>query len=170
MSAKTHTYQMTVEWTGNTGAGTARPHAYSKNHVIRATGRPDILASSDPAFNGDPDRYNPEELLVAALSQCHMLWFLSRCAKHGVAVTAYEDHAIGTMAEHADGGGEFTNVTLRPRITIDGAADPGLLARLHDESHHLCFIARSVNFPVEIEAAYLRYGRSESTETREGSR
>ena len=155
MSAKSHTYHLTVAWTGNTGAGTARANAYSKNHVIRAAGRPDILASSDPAFNGDPDRYNPEELLVAALSQCHMLWFLSRCAKHGIVVTAYEDHAIGMMVEHADGGGEFTNVTLRPQIAIDGSADPALLQQLHEESHHLCFIARSVNFPVDVEALYV---------------
>lgn len=154
MSGKTHTYELTVEWTGNSGEGTVRPNAYSKNHVVRAEGRPDILASSDPAFNGDPDRYNPEELLVAALSQCHMLWFLSRCAKHRVVVTAYVDDAIGTMAEHRDGSGEFTNVTLRPRITLASRADPALLARLHEESHHLCFIARSVNFPVEVEPTY----------------
>lgn len=155
MIANSHTYRLTVEWTGNTGAGTARPNGYSKNHVIRAAGRPDILASSDPSFNGDPDRYNPEELLVAALSQCHMLWFLSRCAKHGIVVTGYADDATGTMVEHADGGGEFTNVTLHPRITIDSPVDRQLLARLHEESHRLCFIARSVNFPVEVEAEYL---------------
>ncbi len=154
MSTNTHTYALTVGWTGNTGEGTARPNAYSKNHVVRAAGRPEILGSSDPAFNGDPDRYNPEELLVAALSQCHMLWFLSRCAKHGVVVTAYVDDATGTMVEHRDGGGEFVNVTLRPRITLASPADPALLARLHEESHHLCFIARSVNFPVEVEAVY----------------
>lgn len=155
MIAKSHTYHLTIEWTGNTGAGTVRPNAYSKNHVIKAAGRPDILASSDPAFNGDPDRYNPEELLVAALSQCHMLWFLSRCAKHGIVVTAYEDNAVGTMVEHADGGGEFTMVTLRPRISIESPAEPSMLTRLHEEAHHLCFIARSVNFPVEVQAEYV---------------
>ena len=88
-----------------------------------------IEASSDPAFNGDPDRHNPEEMLVAALSQCHMLWFLSRCAKHGGVVTAYEDDAPGTMVEHRDGGGEFTEVTLLPRITLAAPADDDLLAR-----------------------------------------
>lgn len=154
MSDKTHTYELAVEWTGNTGAGTSKPGGYSKNHVIQANGRPDILASSDPGFGGDADRYNPEELLVAALSQCHMLWFLSRCAKYGVIVNAYRDEAIGTMNEHRDGGGEFTKVTLRPRITIEQPFDSEQLARLHEESHHLCFIARSVNFPVEVEASY----------------
>lgn len=154
LSNKSHTYNLTVEWTGNTGSGTAEPGGYSKNHVIQAEGRPDILASSDPGFGGDSDRYNPEELLVAALSECHMLWFLSRCAKYGVLVTAYRDEAIGTMVEHRDGGGEFTNVTLRPQITLAAAADPSLLERLHEEAHHLCFIARSVNFPVTVEATY----------------
>lgn len=154
MSNKSHTYSLAVEWTGNTGAGTAKPGGYSKNHLIQAEGRPDILASSDPAFGGDTDRYNPEELLVAALSQCHMLWFLSRCAKHGVVVNAYRDEAVGTMVEHRDGGGEFTNVTLRPQITLESDADPELLARLHEEAHHLCFIARSVNFTVGVEPTY----------------
>lgn len=154
MSNRTHTYNVNIAWTGNTGSGTATPNGYSKNHEIRAAGRPVIEASSDPAFAGDPDRYNPEELLVAALSECHMLWFLSRCAKHGVTVTVYEDDPIGTMVEQRDGGGEFTNVTLHPRITLAHEADETLLTRLHEESHHLCFIARSVNFPVEVEATY----------------
>lgn len=154
MSSNTHAYNVTVLWTGNTGEGTIRPNAYSKNHEVRADGKHTIEASSDPAFSGDPNRYNPEELLVAALSQCHMLFFLSRCAKHGVVVTAYEDSAIGTMVEHGDGGGEFTSVTLRPRITLANGADLELLTRLHEESHHLCFIARSVNFPVEVVATY----------------
>lgn len=154
MSTNSHSYSVNVTWTGNTGIGTSKPNGYSRNHEVRIAGKHVIEASSDPAFAGDPTRHNPEELLVAALSQCHMLWFLSRCAKHGVIVTAYEDDAIGTMVEHRDGGGEFTNVTLCPRITLASEADPTLLARLHDESHHLCFIARSVNFPVEINPKY----------------
>lgn len=154
MSDNTHSYKVNVTWTGNTGKGTWKPGGYSKNHEVRIAGKHVIEASSDPAFAGDPDRHNPEEMLVAALSQCHMLWFLSRCAKHKIVVSAYEDDAIGTMVEHRDGGGEFTNVTLRPRITLDTPAEPALLARLHEESHHLCFIARSVNFPVEVEAVY----------------
>ena len=154
MSNKNHTYNVQVTWTGNTGEGTRRPNGYSKNHEVRASGKHVIEASSDPAFAGDPNRYNPEELLVAALSQCHMLWFLSRCAKHGVVVTAYEDDATGTMSEDRTGGGEFTSVTLHPRITLASEADPELLGRLHEESHQLCFIARSVNFPVVVAARY----------------
>lgn len=154
MTDNNHAYAVTVIWVGNTGEGTARPNGYSKNHEVRIADKHVIEASSDPAFNGDPTRHNPEELLVAALSECHMLWFLSRCAKHGVTVTAYEDEATGTMVEHQDGSGEFTEVTLHPRITLANEADPALLARLHEESHHLCFIARSVNFPVEVQATY----------------
>lgn len=155
MSDKTHTYTMQIVWTGNTGTGTSGLTSYSKDHEVRAAGKHVIEASSDPAFRGDPGRYNPEELLVAALSQCHMLWFLSRCARKRVVVTAYEDDAVGTMIEHRDGSGEFTVVTLRPTITLAAEADVELLARLHEESHHLCFIARSVNFPVKIEPTYV---------------
>ena len=154
MTDKNHEYKVSVVWTGNTGKGTLKPNGYSKNHEVRIAGKHVIEASSDPAFNGDPDRHNPEEMLVAALSQCHMLWFLSRCAKHGIAVTAYEDNATGTMVEHRDGGGEFTEVTLHPQITLAASADADLLAGLHEESHHLCFIARSVNFPVNCEPVY----------------
>ena len=155
MTNKTHNYAVGVVWTGNTGKGTAKPNGYSKNHEVRIEGKHVIEASSDPAFMGEADRHNPEELLVAALSQCHMLWFLSRCAKHGITVTAYEDNATGTMVEHRDGGGEISEVTLHPRITLATEADPALLARLHEEAHRLCFIARSVNFPVTCQPDYL---------------
>ena len=154
MTDKNHEYRVAVVWTGNTGAGTAKPNGYSRNHEVRISGKHVIEASSDPAFNGDADRHNPEEMLVSALSQCHMLWFLSRCAKHGIVVTAYEDNATGKMVEHRDGGGEFTEVTLHPQITLATPADADLLARLHEESHRLCFIARSVNFPVNRQPVY----------------
>ncbi len=155
MSAHNHTYQVQVTWTGNTGSGTARPAAYSRNHEITAIGKPMIVGSSDPAFRGDPARWNPEELMVVALSQCHMLWYLGLCAKHGVVVTAYTDAAEGTMREHADGSGEFTQVILRPRITLANPADRDLADARHHEAHEMCFIARSVNFPVHVEATYL---------------
>lgn len=154
MSGKTHIYDVNVAWTGNTGRGTAIVNGYSKNHEVRVEGKHVIEASSDPAFSGDPDRYNPEELLVAALSQCHMLYYLSRCAKYGVVTMAYEDSAHGVMVEHREGGGEFTTVTLRPHITLADPSQKELADSLHEEAHHLCFIARSVNFPVTIAATY----------------
>ena len=154
MPGKSHHYPVTVTWTGNTGSGTARVNAYSKDHEVAAEGKPVIPASSDPAFRGNPARWNPEELLVASLSQCHMLWFLSRCAKNHIVVTAYKDNAEGTMTEDASGGGRFDQVVLRPEITLTDGTDQDRANALHHEAHELCFIANSVNFPVTVEATY----------------
>jgi len=147
---KEHHYQITVTWTGNRGAGTSHYRAYGRDHEISAESKVGPVAgSSDPAFLGDPSRYNPEELLVASLSACHMLWFLHLCADAGIVVTAYQDAAIGNMVEHADGSGEFTGVTLRPQVAISDPARSSETAALHAKAHALCFIARSVKFPVE---------------------
>ena len=110
-----------------------------------------IAGSSDPNFRGDATRYNPEELLVASLSACHMLWYLHLCAENGIVVTAYVDDARGTMAETEDGGGRFTEVMLRPAVTI-ASGDNERAQRLHERAHQLCFIANSMNFPVRCEA------------------
>ncbi|HEX7111909.1 MAG TPA: OsmC family protein, partial [Mizugakiibacter sp.] len=130
---------------------TASYRGYRRDHVIEAADKPPIPGSSDPQFRGDRTRWNPEELLVASLSACHQLWYLHLAAEAGVVVTAYVDRAEGVMAETADGGGRFTRVVLRPDITI-AAGDAVLAQALHERAHALCFIARSVNFPVEIEA------------------
>ena len=149
--ARTHRYTVEVTWTGNTGTGTSGHRDFSRDHEIAAPGKPTLPGSSDPAFRGDPGRYNPEELLVTALSQCHMLWFLHLAATAGVIVTAYTDHPEGTMAEGADGGGEFTEVVLRPAVTVSRADMVDVAAGLHERANELCFIARSVNFPVHHE-------------------
>lgn len=146
---KEHHFNSHLRWTGNKGVGTANYTAYDRDHVFSAAGKPDIPASSDPIFRGNPHCYNPEELLVSSLSSCHMLWFLHLSAVNGVVVTAYEDNAEGTMIETSDGGGHFTLVVLKPVVTV---ADPSMTEKamaLHDDAHKLCFIARSVNFPVE---------------------
>ena len=151
MPERTHTYQLTVEWTGNTGEGTSSFRGYAREHEVRSEGRPPIPASSEPLFRGDPARWNPEQLLVAALSQCHLLWYLHLSATSGVTVVAYEDRPSGVMLEAADGGGRFTEVVLRPLVTV---ADPAMEAsarELHERAHELCFIANSVNFPVRHE-------------------
>ncbi|GAA0630149.1 OsmC family protein [Kutzneria viridogrisea] len=135
-------------WTGNTGSGTASPRGYERAHEVRVPGKPVLLGSSDPAFRGDPGRHNPEDLLVASLSQCHMLWFLGLAAAEGVVVTAYTDRAVGTMVEQADGSGRFTEVVLHPEVVSDANAEQ--LARLHETAHNKCFIANSVNFPVRL--------------------
>jgi organic hydroperoxide reductase OsmC/OhrA len=151
MTGRTHRYQTRTVWTGNTGTGTSGYRAYERAHEISAAGKPVIAGSSDPNFRGDAARYNPEELLVASLSACHMLWYLHLCAENNIVVTAYVDDAHGTMVETADGGGHFTEVTLRPVVTL-AAGDADLAMRLHYRAHELCFIANSVNFPVRCEA------------------
>lgn len=146
-----HTYAVQVKWTGDLGHGTRSYRAYSRDHEISGEGKAAIAGSSDPAFRGDPTRYNPEELLVGSLSSCHMLWYLHLCAEAGVAVLDYVDQASGTMVETADGGGRFEEVVLRPRVAIAAGEDAELACRLHERAHHLCFIASSVNFPVRCE-------------------
>ena len=149
---KTHTYKTLVHWTGADGKGTTSYRSYGRDHAISVDGKVAIPASSDPAFRGDATRYNPEELLVASLSSCHMLWYLHLCATNGVTVIDYSDNATGTMEENPDGSGQFVRVVLRPNVSIAPGSDRGCALALHDKAHHLCFIARSVNFPVEVEA------------------
>ena len=156
--AKEHHYQSAVRWTGNLGTGTSAYRAYGRNHEISNPGKPPISASSDPAFRGDATRYNPEELLVASLSTCHMLWYLHLCADNHVVVLEYEDDAVGTMEETADGGGRFLGVTLQPRITITPESDMDTAKRLHHDAHEKCFIANSVNFPVGCEPVIRHQG------------
>ena len=149
---KQHTYKVQVDWTGNNGDGTKTYKSYRRDHAISADGKPSIPGSSDPSFRGDASRYNPEELLVASLSSCHMLWYLHLCAVNHVTVIEYRDAASGVMSENEDGSGEFVRVVLRPKATIAAGDDRARALELHHEAHKLCFIARSVNFPVEIEA------------------
>ena len=148
MDHKEHSYAVNVRWTGNLGQGTSSYRAYKRDHEISAPGKPLVVASSDPAFRGDQSRYNPEELLVASLSSCHMLSYLHLCAVAGIVVTDYQDEAKGTMAETDSGGGHFTEVVLQPAVKVAAGADTELALHLHDKAHHLCFIANSVNFPV----------------------
>lgn len=146
-----HSYAVQVRWTGNTGEGTSRYRGYERTHEIKVADKPVISCSSDPAFRGDRSRYNPEELLVASLSACHMLWYLHLCARAGVVVTAYLDKATGTMVETGGGGGHFSEVVLRPSVIIGENGDERLARNLHGKAHKLCFIANSVNFPVRCE-------------------
>ena len=145
-----HHFAVALEWTGNRGTGTSDYRAYGRDHVVRAEGKHEISGSSDRVFHGDADRWNPEELLIAALSQCHLLSYLHVAASNGVVVTDYADDATGVMEQTADGGGHFTGVTLRPVVTIS-AGDPDLALSLHHEASLKCFIANSMNFPVAHE-------------------
>jgi organic hydroperoxide reductase OsmC/OhrA len=153
MMSKEHHYSILTKWTGNLGNGTSGYRAYSRDHDTSASGKASTIhGSSDPKFRGDPSRYNPEELLVASLSSCHMLWVLHLCADAGIVVTEYEDDASGEMAENKDGSGQFTSVVLRPRMKITDPQRIEDARALHGRAHEFCFIARSVNFPVSHEA------------------
>lgn len=148
---KQHHYEVRVNWTGNDGEGTNSYKSYRRDHVISMPGKPDLPGSSDPAFRGDPSRYTPEDMLVASLSTCHMLWYLHLCAVNGIAVLEYRDEAAGVMSENADGSGEFVRVTLKPAVKLRAGDDHDKAIELHHRAHEMCFIARSVNFRVEVE-------------------
>jgi len=145
-----HEYRVDVMWTGNRGTGTSGYRDYGRDHIIRIDGKPELLGSSDPTFHGDSSRHNPEDMLVAALSTCHMLSYLHMAMMAGVVVTNYQDAVEGSM-ETAGNSGRFTEVVLRPTVTISASSDPIKAETAHDDAHHACFIANSVNFPVRCE-------------------
>ena len=153
MSGNEHSYRVTVSWTGNRGSGTASYRGYDRANEVRADGRPTIPGSSDPTFRGDAGRWNPEQLLVASLSQCHLLWYLHLAAEAGIVVTAYRDDATGTMVTDGTGGGRFTEVVLRPDVEVADGAMAERATALHRRANELCFVANSVAFPVRHEPA-----------------
>ncbi|MFF2556863.1 OsmC family protein [Nocardia sp. NPDC058058] len=144
-----HRYEVEVTWSG----ATTGYRDYTRNHELLAEGRPAIPATSDPKFRGDKTRWNPEQLLVASLSDCHMLWYLHLCAEAGVVVTGYHDTAVGVMDDE-----RFQLVTLRPRVTVRDAGMIDAAQQLHGEAHKRCFIANSVNFPVAHEPTIVTEG------------
>jgi organic hydroperoxide reductase OsmC/OhrA len=162
---KTHHYEAIVRWTGNTGTGTTGYRGYARDHEISAPGKPVIPGTADPAFRGVPERWNPEELLVVSLSQCHMLWYLALCAQDGVVVTGYSDSPTGVMAETADGGGRFEEVVLRPRVVLAEGTDTERAAAAHKRAHELCYIANSVNFEVRTEPVFVTDAEGAGTES-----
>ena len=150
-----HEYAAAIRWTGDRGEGTKRYLGYDRTWDIETPGKTVVHCSNDPLLGGDPTRANPEDLLLSALSACHMLWYLGLCAAAGVTVTGYVDAADGEMVEDADGGGRFTAVTLRPQITLAPGADRAKAEALHHDAHDKCFIAKSVNFPVAVAPTYV---------------
>lgn len=146
---KRHPYRTRVRWVGNRGEGTASYRGYDRVWELAAPDKPVMICSNDPLLGGDASKYNPEDLLLSALSACHMLWYLHLCADAGVVVTAYEDEPEAVGEVEPGGKGRFVSATLKPIITITRASDKEKARALHDEIHHYCFIARSVNFPVD---------------------
>ena len=148
---KEHNYQTAIEWTGNRGEGTKSYKGYDRSHRVSVANKPVIEASSDPAFMGDASKYNPEELLLASLSSCHMLWYLHLCSDNGIIVIDYKDEATGIMLETGIGG-HFTEVTLHPVVTITDETKIEKANELHSAANKHCFIANSCNFPVKHES------------------
>lgn len=146
-----HRYAVTVEWTGNTGDGTSTYRSYSRDNHVTADGPPPIEGSADRAFRGDPARWNPEQLLLVAASQCHMLSYLHQAAMHGIVVLSYTDHPTAVMTEDGAGGGRFTEIVLHPEVTITPSSDPEVAERIHHAASEACFIAASLNLPVQHE-------------------
>lgn len=150
MSNRSHHYEVRLEWTGAGAGGTRSYDAYSREFSVRIEGKPELLGSSDPVYRGDRSKVNPEELLVASLSACHMLWYLHLCANHGIVVVRYSDRASGVLELDRDRGGHFSEVVLRPFVGIANG-ELRLAERLHEDARAKCFIANSVNFPVRHE-------------------
>jgi organic hydroperoxide reductase OsmC/OhrA len=150
-NTREHRYAVSLTWNGGIGSGTSGYRGYSRNYEIGSNDKPTIHGSADPAFRGDRSRWNPEELLVASLSACHKLWYLHLAAEAGITVTAYADRAEGVMEVGRDGTGRFKSVLLHPTVTVTAGSDAERARTLHQPAHEKCFIANSVNFPVDCE-------------------
>ena len=148
-----HRYTLTVTWTGNTGEGTSTYRGYKRTHKVEAEGPPELFGSADRTFHGDRDRWNPEQLLLASLAQCHMLSYLHVCVAEGVVVTRYVDRPTASMKTETDGSGRFTEVVLHPEVTVADGTMVEAATEAHHRANELCFIANSVNFRVRHEPA-----------------
>jgi organic hydroperoxide reductase OsmC/OhrA len=147
-----HEYTARLIWDGNLGEGTSSYTSYGRQYRVLVAGKPELVGTADPAFRGEADKHNPEDLFLAAIAACHMLFYLSLCARKGIRVLAYEDDVSGTMKVEAGGGGRFEEVTLRPRVTIANVEGVERAVQLHDTAHELCFIANSCSVPVRHKA------------------
>lgn len=148
---QTHRYTAEIRWVGRMGDEPRSYANYTRTYTTRMPGKPDLPGSADPVFRGDSGMHNPEDLFVAAISACHMLSYLALCARRGVEVLRYEDEVVGEMALNVDGSGHFTDVVLRPRVTIAAGADPRLAKSLHATAHEQCFIANSCSVPIRCQ-------------------
>ncbi len=149
-----HDYTARVVWTGNRGQGTATYKGYDRTWQIETPGKQVVHCSNDPLLGGDPTLHNPEDLLIASLSSCHMLWYLHLASDAGIAVIAYQDDPLAVGETERGGAGRFLRATLRPQITVPEGTDLSVADAIHHEIHKTCYIARSVNFPVSYAATY----------------
>jgi organic hydroperoxide reductase OsmC/OhrA len=153
--AKTQNYTARIVWTGDRGDGTRQYRGYDRTWRIATPGKLPVDCSNDPLLGGDSAKPNPEDLLLASLAGCHMLWYLHLASDAGIVVRAYEDTPLGMGENGQRGEGRFVRAVLRPRITVERGADLAKADALHREVHRYCFIARSVNFPIAYEASYV---------------
>jgi organic hydroperoxide reductase OsmC/OhrA len=151
---KTHDFTAQIVWTGDRGEGTKHYRGYDRTWRIATPGKAPIECSNDPMLGGDPSKPNPEDLLIASLSACHMLWYLHLASNAGIVVKGYEDTPLGVGETGSRGEGRFVRAVLRPRIRVVRGADLVRADSIHHDVHNFCFIARSVNFPVSYEARY----------------
>lgn len=145
---KEHHYQLTTEWQDTSGKGTNNVKTYDRSHTVWIDGKPNLNLTTDNAAVGDKNKLNPEDLLVAAVSSCHMLSYLYVCALEGIVITSYVDNANGLMIEEESGGGKFKHIVLNPVCKV---ADESMIQKaieLHHRAHEICYIANSVNFEV----------------------
>ncbi|MHA7775186.1 OsmC family protein [Roseibium sp. M-1] len=152
---KEHDYSSLIRWTGNRGEGTRTYRGYDRTWEIRTPGKPVVHCSNDPLLGGDPTLHNPEDLLLSSLASCHMLWYLHLASNAGIAVSSYEDAPVAVGETEASGAGRFLRAVLKPVITVPAGTDLARADAIHHEIHKVCYIARSVSFPVSYEARYV---------------
>lgn len=150
MAGREHAYSIRLIWEGSGGEGTSSYAGYDRTYRAEIEGKPDLVGSADPAFRGDAAKHNPEDLLVVAISACHMLSYLALCAREGIRVIGYQDDARGKMVLEG-GGGRFEEVTLRPRVRLAAGQDARRALELHERAHQICFIANSCRMPIRHE-------------------
>lgn len=146
-----HDFSPTIRWTGNRGQGTSSYRSYDRKWQIETPGKPVIQCSNDPMLGGDPELHNPEDMLISALSACHMLWYLHLASNGGIIVESYEDCPVGYGETAPNGAGRFVAATLRPRVVVQAGTSLAQAEAIHGRVHQYCFIARSVNFPISYE-------------------
>jgi organic hydroperoxide reductase OsmC/OhrA len=152
--ASEHEFSCQTEWTGNRGEGTSGLRKFDRTWSISTPGRAVVEGSADPQFGGKADRPNPEDLLMASLSACHMLWYLHLATVAGIVVQSYVDKPVGYGEVEKSGVGRFLRATLRPHIVLAAGTDQAKADAIHHEIHKYCFIARSVNFPIDYAPSY----------------
>jgi len=143
-----HIFKAALNWTSNQKQEEKTSRKYAKSHKITIEGKPVLDVSAAKAFKGDPELYNPEDLLLSSLVSCHMMSYLYVCSQNGIEVLEYSDNAEATLEVSQDGSGRFTEVRLNPKVKIANADKIQEALELHTKANQLCFIANSCNFPV----------------------